>query len=114
MDLEEIIIENIKNECKKKCELPERRELLLYLHNMMLITGRLDIMYCNAFLMEATRLLINSIFLYEDGYFDCAFYSVRQASEVFDSMLYLSNKDNSELQKWITIERFPMDSNIRT
>ncbi len=113
MDLEEIIIENIKNECKKKCELPERRELLLYLHNMMLITGRLDIMYCNAFLMEATRLLINSIFLYEDGYFDCAFYSVRQASEVFDSMLYLSNKDNSELQKWITKERFPMDSNIR-
>lgn len=47
----------------------------------MLITGRVDIMYCNAFLTEATQLLINSIFLYEDGYFDCAFYSVRQASE---------------------------------
>lgn len=113
MDLNEIIIENIKNEYKRECELPERRELLLYLHNMMLLTGRLDIMHCNAFLTEATRLLINSIFLYEDGYFDCAFYSVRQASEVFDSMLYLSNKDNGELQKWIAKERFPMDSNIR-
>lgn len=49
MNLEEMIIENMKDECKKKCELPERKELLSYLHNMMLITGRLDIMYCNAF-----------------------------------------------------------------
>ncbi len=114
MNLEEMIIENMKDECKKKCELPERKELLSYLHNMMLITGRLDIMYCNAFLTEATQLLINSIFLYEDGYFDCAFYSVRQASEVFDSMLYLSNKDNSELEKWKAKERFPMDSKIRS
>ena len=113
MDLEEMIIENMKDECKKKCKLPERKELLSYLHNMMLITGRLDIMYCNAFLTEATQLLINSIFLYEDGYFDCAFYSIRQASEVFNSMLYLSNEDSSELEKWNAKERFPMDSKIR-
>ena len=113
MDLEEMIIENMKDECKKKCKLPERKELLSYLHNMMLITGRLDIMYCNAFLTEATQLLINSIFLYEDGYFDCAFYSIRQASEVFNSMLYLSNEDSGELEKWNAKERFPMDSKIR-
>jgi len=113
MDLEEMIIENMKDECKKKCKLPERKELLSYLHNMMLITGRLDIMYCNAFLTEATQLLINSIFLYEDGYFDCAFYSIRQASEVFNSMLYLSNEDSSELEKWNAKERFPIDSKIR-
>lgn len=113
MDLDEMIMQNMKDNCKKKCELPERKELLSYLHGMLLITGRLDIMYCNAFLTEATQLLINSIFLYEDGYFDCAFYSVRQASEVFDSMLYLSNKDNGELKKWVKKERFPMDSKIR-
>ena len=113
MDLQEMIMQNMKDNCKKKCELPERKELLSYLHGMLLITGRLDIMYCNAFLSEATQLLINSIFLYEDGYFDCAFYSVRQASEVFDSMLYLSNKDNGELKKWEKKERFPMDSKIR-
>ena len=113
MDLQEMIMQNMKDNCKKKCELPERKELLSYLHGMLLITGRLDIMYCNAFLTEATQLLINSIFLYEDGYFDCAFYSVRQASEVFDSMLYLSNKDNGELKKWVKKERFPMDSKIR-
>lgn len=113
MELQEMIMQNMKDNCKKKCELPERKELLSYLHSMLLITGRLDIMYCNAFLTEATQLLINAIFLYEDGYFDCAFYSVRQASEVFDSMLYLSNKDNGELEKWIKKERFPMDSKIR-
>lgn len=38
-------------------------------------------------------------FLYEDGCFDCAFYFVRQASEVFDSMLYLSNKDSGNDSK---------------
>lgn len=113
MDLEEIVINDIKDKGKKKCELPERKELLFYLHSMMLITGRVDIMYCNAFLIEATQLLINSIFLYEDGYFDCAFYSVRQASEVFNSMLFLSNEDSGELEKWNAKERFPMDSKIR-
>lgn len=112
MDLEEII-KNMKDKGKKKCELSERKELLSYLHGMMLITGRVDIMYCNAFLTEATQLLINSIFLYEDGYFDCAFYSVRQASEVFNSMLFLSNKNSDELEKWNAKERFPMDSKIR-
>lgn len=89
----------MKDNCKKKCELPERKELLSYLHSMLLITGRLDIMYCNAFLTEANQLLMNAIFLYEDGCFDCAFYSVRQASEVFDSMLYLSNKDSGNDSK---------------
>lgn len=108
-----MIIENMKDECKNKCELPEREGLLSYLHGMMLITGRMDIMYCNAFLTEATQLLINSIFLYEDGYFDCAFYSVRQASEVFNAMLFLSNEDSSELEKWNAKERFPMDSKVR-
>lgn len=113
MELEEIIIKDMKDKGKKKCELPERKELLSYLHGMMLITGRVDIMYCNGFLTEATQLLINSIFLYEDDYFDCAFYSVRQASEVINSMLFLSNEDSSELEKWNAKERFPMDSKIR-
>lgn len=112
MDLEKIIIDEMRNQYKRKCELPEGKELLLYLHSMMLITGRSDIMYCNCFLAEATQLLINSIFLYEEGYFDCAFYSVRQASEVFNAMLYLS-EDKDELKKWTTKERFPMDSKIR-
>ena len=112
MDLEKIIIDEMRNQYKRKCELPEGKELLLYLHSMMLITGRSDIMYCNCFLAEATQLLINSIFLYEEGYFDCAFYSVRQASEVFNAMLYLS-EDKDELKKWTTKERFKIEKKIR-
>lgn len=70
-------------------------------------------MYCNTFLDEAMRLLINSIFLYEDGYFDCAFYSIRQSSEVVDNMLYLSNSERSTLTDWSTKEWFPTDNKIK-
>lgn len=114
MDLKQQIIENMRYEYKIKSEMPERQELLEYLHSMMLITGREDILYCNTFLQEAIQLLVNSIFLYEDGYFDCAFYSVRQAGEVFDTMLYLSNLDREDLKKWNIKEKFPMDSKIKT
>ncbi len=112
MELNTGIIDWIREQNKTKCELPEGKELLLYLHSVMLVTGRSDIMYCNSFLSEATQLLINSIFLYEEGYFDCAFYSVRQASEVFNAMLYLS-EDKSQLKKWSSKERFPMDAAIK-
>lgn len=114
MDFKQQMLENMQDKYKIKCKLPERDELLEYLHNMMLFTGRGDIMYCNSFLNEATQLLTNSIFLYEDGYFDCAFYSVRQASEVFDTMLYLSNSDENELKKWNVKDRFLVDSKIRS
>jgi len=70
-------------------------------------------MYCNAFLDESVQLLINSILLYEDGYFDCAFYSIRQAAEVVNSMLYLSQNDNEALEKWKNKEYFPMDSKLK-
>lgn len=52
------------------------------------------------FLREIVQLLINSIFLYEDGYFDCAFYSIRQAAEAGNNMLYLANKGKPELGNW--------------
>lgn len=114
MEFKQQMLENMRNENLIKCEVPEREELLEYLRTMMLVTGRADIMYCNSFLNEAVQLLINSIFLYEQGYFDCAFYSVRQASEVFDAMLYLSNLDETELKKWNVKEKFPMDARIRS
>ena len=111
-DFNNIIIDSMRYK-KATIELPERDKLLLYLHGLLLITGRVDIMYCNAFLDEAVQLLSNSIFLYEDGLFDCAFYSVRQAGEVVDSMLYLSNNENNTLERWSAKERFPMDSRLK-
>lgn len=113
-DIEKMIIELMRNENKVRIHLPKDNELLIYLHSLILITGRSDVMYCNAFLDEAIQLLINSIFLYEDGLFDCAFYSVRQAGEVVDSMLYLSKNDSNALKQWSDKKYFPMDSNIKS
>lgn len=105
--------DSMQNKYKIHVDLPEHTELLLFLNNLFLVTGRLDIMYCNAFLIEAIQLLTNSIFLYEDGFFDCAFYTIRQASEIIDSMFYLSNKDATELKKWSAKEYFPMDKKLK-
>lgn len=80
----------MEKECKRSVNLPDSEKLLLYLHSLIIITGQVDVMFCNAFIDEAIQLLKNSIFLYKDGLFDCAFYSVRQSNEVINTMLYLA------------------------
>lgn len=113
LDFEQKIIDSMHIDTQSKILLPDRKKLFMYLNNLSLFTGQLDIMYCNTFLDEAMRLLNNSIYLYEDGYFDCAFYSIRQSSEVVDSMLYLSNNQRSTLADWSTKEWFPTDNKIK-
>lgn len=90
----------------------ESQKLLEYLDDLVLLTGRLEVFFVNDFLREAIQLLKNSISLYRNGYFDCSFYSIRQANELFNIMLYLANNDRNELKKWIGKERFPMDAHI--
>ena len=56
------------------------------------------------FINEACQLLANSVKLFELGYFDCAFYSVRQAIELSLSGLYLfSNPD--KIKEWKNLEK---------
>ena len=56
------------------------------------------------FINEACQLLANSVKLFEHGYFDCAFYSVRQAIELSLSGLYLfSNPD--KIKGWKNLEK---------
>lgn len=56
------------------------------------------------FINEACQLLANSVKLFELGYFDCAFYSVRQAIELSLSGLYLfSNSD--KIKGWKNLEK---------
>lgn len=50
-----MIIESMRTDNKSTIQLPERNKLLLYLHGLMLLTGRVDVMYCNAFLDEARQ-----------------------------------------------------------
>ncbi|MGL4955501.1 MAG: hypothetical protein ACRC4Y_08515 [Cetobacterium sp.] len=52
-------------------------------------TGRVDALFTNTFIQESVHLLVNSISLFESGYFDCAYYSLRQSLEVSTTMNYL-------------------------
>ena len=111
-DFDKQIIEAMEQEYRNPKSFPECEKLLLFLHSLFIITGQLDEMFCNAFVEEAIQLLKNAIFLYRDGLFDCAFYSVREASEVINSMLYLT-QDVSMKKEWESKRYFPVDKKLR-
>jgi len=62
-------------------------------------TGLWDARQTNMFFQEAGRMLINAINLFCDGYFDCAFYSLRQSFEISVTSLYL-NENKDDIEKW--------------
>lgn len=108
----ELTYVRLKDENKQKCSLEQRDVLLNELSYMeTLLTGRLDVLFCNNFLNESVQLLINSIYLMEDGYFDCAFYSIRQSSENINNMLLIAS-DESKLKMWENKERFPQNRQV--
>ena len=57
-----------------------------------------------SFLQEAVKLIINSIVLFERGYYDSAYYSLRQSLEVALSIVFFASKNQYErdeiLAKW--------------
>jgi hypothetical protein len=75
-------------------------------------TGRMDAQITNKFIYESVQLVINAIVLFEKGYFDCSFYSLRQALELSTTMIYLIELDEQqreeELSNWKTQSDFPM------
>lgn len=75
-------------------------------------TGLIDAMFSNEFFREAVQLIINAIVLFEKGYFDCAFYSLRQALEISTTVVYLVDDSDEnrkqELSKWMKQDKFPM------
>ena len=79
-------------------------------------TGRVDAMFSNDFFREAIQLIINAISLFENGYFDCAFYSLRQSLEIATTIVYFvdDNEENRSKQilKWKKEERFPMHTQM--
>jgi len=54
--------------------------------------------HINLLIKEISILLANSLRLYEMGYFDNAYYSLRSANELATVMLDLSDKDNPEIK----------------
>ena len=76
-------------------------------------SGRADVWSIgNTFVMEAEQLLINSLELFEMGYFDCAYYSLRSAVDVSTTIVFLADMPETEreryLSKWKATEDFPM------
>lgn len=62
-------------------------------------TGVLMTPSFNQYLMESCQLFPNSLALVEQGYFDAAFYSVRQASEVLMAGALFADLDDEEREK---------------
>jgi hypothetical protein len=79
-------------------------------------TGRIDAMFANQFFHEAVQLIVNSVTLFEKGYFDCAFYSLRQSLEISTTVVYFIDDSetnrNEEMKKWKNQERFPMHNQM--
>lgn len=109
-----IDFENIlKNQLLNKAKLSDHNELIRELFALQnLVITKIDLLFCNHFLDEAIQLLINSIFLMEAGYYDCAFYSVRQSEEVINNML-LCASDNEQLKKWMKKEYYPPNKSVK-
>lgn len=63
-------------------------------------------------MLESNQLIINAIVLFEKGYFDCAYYSLRQSLELATTMVYLTELNPVEkedlLKKWKSKDDFPM------
>lgn len=77
------------------------------------ITGRMDVTgYGNEFILESVQLIINAMELFERGYFDCAYYSLRSALEFSMVLVYLTDmpheKRESIIKKWKSGKKFPM------
>lgn len=80
-------------------------------------SGRADVIsVANVFILEAEQQLRNSIELFEMGYFDCAFYSLRSAVDVATTIVFLADMPESErdqyLEKWKGTEDFPMQGQM--
>ena len=70
----------------------------------------------NEFLHEWAQLLINAMHLFEAGYFDCAYYSLRQSIEMAILILYLVDLPNvdakAKWRQWLDQQDFPTSSSM--
>lgn len=79
-------------------------------------TGRIDANLCNTFVMEAEQQLVNAIELFEMGYFDCAYYSLRSAVDVSTTMVFLTDLLEEERERylaaWKATDGFPIQGRM--
>lgn len=95
-----------------KSTLPEHDKLISIIRMLYPTTGIVQNLFCNSFMLEAVELIKHSIFLYEEGFFDCAFYSLRQSIEILNNMLLCAD-DEVRLKNWDSKGRFPSDKRVK-
>ena len=66
--------------------------------------------------MEAEQQLVNAIELFEEGYFDCAYYSLRSAVDISTTMVFILDMPEAEkkdyLGAWKDTRDFPMQGQM--
>jgi len=83
---------------------PNKTNYLYDIDNILFAdTGRVDAMSSNIFFRESGQLLHNAIFLFEKGFFDCAFYSLRQSVEISITTLFLTS-NKGKAKEWNNLE----------
>lgn len=106
-----------KKENIKPIKLPDKVKLYSDLINIEHSwSGRIDSNICNTFIMEAEQQLVNAIEVFELGYFDCAYYSLRSAVDISTTMVFLADMPDEDREKnlsaWIATEDFPMQGQM--
>lgn len=88
----------------KPIELPNANKYLFDLHNIsQATTGFVHALDSNLFFDEAIQLIGNAIKLFKLGYFDCAFYSLRQSIETSIGTIYLTENPEKKGQ-WYNLQ----------
>jgi len=111
-------IEFLKSQNIRPIKLPHREQYYEDLFNIEYSwTGRADILsFANTFIKEAEQELINSMTLFEMGYFDCAYYALRSAVEISLTLVYLSDMPDDQreerLADWKETRDFPMQGQM--
>lgn len=99
--MENIVTQN--NWYIKPLELPNVEKFVCDINNISFATtGFVHAWKSNLFFDEACQLIINAIKLFQLGYFDCAFYSLRQSIETSIGIIYLTANPNKE-DEWKTL-----------
>lgn len=76
------------------------QDLLVLEQSMVSIDGLFQL--STAFLQEAVKMIVNAIVLFEQGYYDSAYYSIRQSLEIAVSIVFFASKNEDQRNKILT------------
>lgn len=111
MDNDNFFVEQRKKENLREVVIPNKNEIYLDLLNIEhSLTGMLDNV-ADTFTLECVQMLINSLELFEMGYFDCAFFSLRSVIDLSTTMVFLSDiqdyeERNARIIEWNNLSEF--------